>query len=395
LLPGDLVITEVMQNPSATSDSDGEWFEVYNASGMDIDLNDLQIGDDDNWSATSVVGSMIVSAGQYIVFAEEGDIAVNGGVVADYDYSSSFALGNSSDELILSVGKVVIDEIAYDNGSTFPDPSGASMSLDPSSTDELLNDDGGNWCEGSSAYGDGDFGTPGAENPACASEPEPVDNDGDGYTEDEDCNDSDDTIYPGAPEIADDGIDQDCDGDDEVTVPSYLTVAELLPGDLVITEVMQNPSAVSDSSGEWFEVYNASGMDIDLNDLQIGDDDNWSATSVVGSMIVSAGQYIVFAEESDVAVNGGVVADYDYSSSFALGNSSDELILSVGEVMIDEIAYDNGSSFPDPSGASMSLHPTSTDALLNDDGANWCEGVDAYGDGDLGTPGAENSVCAD
>jgi hypothetical protein len=90
-----------------------------------------------------------------------------------------------------------------------------------------------------------------------------------------------------------------------------------------------------------------------------------------------------------------VSADYDYSSSFALGNSSDELILSVGGLIIDEIWYDNGATFPDPSGASMSLSGDAMDVLLNDDGANWCEGVDAYGDGDLGTPGAENSVCVD
>jgi mono/diheme cytochrome c family protein len=210
-----------------------------------------------------------------------------------------------------------------------------------------------------------------------------------------DCDDSDVSTYPGAVEIADDGIDQDCDGVDEVTVAAYLTVAELLPGDLVITEVMQNPSAVSDSAGEWFEVYNASGMDIDLNDLEIGDEDNWSTTTVVGSTMVLAGQYIVFAEESDIVTNGGVSADYDYSSSFALGNSSDELILSVGGLIIDEIWYDNGATFPDPSGASMSLSGDAMDVLLNDDGANWCEGVDAYGDGDLGTPGAENSVCVD
>src|SRR5262249_58315153 len=39
---GDLVIDEVMPNPSAVADTDGEWFEV--AVQSDVDINGLQIG---------------------------------------------------------------------------------------------------------------------------------------------------------------------------------------------------------------------------------------------------------------------------------------------------------------------------------------------------------------
>ena len=47
--------------------------------------------------------------------------------------------------------------------------------------------------------------------------PRVVDQDGDGYPATVDCNDRNASIHPGALEIADDRIDQDCDGVDLVT----------------------------------------------------------------------------------------------------------------------------------------------------------------------------------
>jgi hypothetical protein len=42
-----------------------------------------------------------------------------------------------------------------------------------------------------------------------------VDNDGDGHTEDNDCDDNDPRIHPAAEETAGDGVDSDCDCDDD------------------------------------------------------------------------------------------------------------------------------------------------------------------------------------
>ena len=44
---------------------------------------------------------------------------------------------------------------------------------------------------------------------------ESIDEDGDGFFDYEDCNDQDSNVYPGAPETAGDGVDSNCNGEDD------------------------------------------------------------------------------------------------------------------------------------------------------------------------------------
>jgi len=101
---------------------------------------------------------------------DNGDPLQNGGYVCDYVYSG-MSLGNSSDEVIIEYGRTIIDSVGYDNGATFPDPNGSSMELNPAYMNYIDNDDGTNWYEAATPFGDGDNGTPGSANPGPAPDP--------------------------------------------------------------------------------------------------------------------------------------------------------------------------------------------------------------------------------
>ena len=175
------------------------------------------------------------------------------------------------------------------------------------------------------------------------------------------------------------------------------------PGDLVITEIMYDPTAVGDAVGEWIELYNTTSADIDINGFNIHDSNanNDHTITSPNPVIVPASSYVLLGRNDDITTNGGVVLIYASTSLPSFNNSGsgdDVTILDSAMTVIDTVSYNTTNGFPDPSGASIQFNtqgmaPVAADATLNNTGAVWCESTTAWpgSAGDSGTPGAQNS----
>ena len=165
---------------------------------------------------------------------------------------------------------------------------------------------------------------------------------------------------------------------------SFAAIRAPEPGDLVISEVMANPSAVSDRAGEWFELFNPTIDSLILNNLVISDNGSNAHQMSTGSdLLINSGQYFVLARNGDININGGVVADYVYSG-FTLGNTSDAIIITADGREITRLEYDAGFS---SAGKSTEL------LMLSGEIENYQTTPDTfiYGAGDTGTPGTAGS----
>ena len=177
--------------------------------------------------------------------------------------------------------------------------------------------------------------------------------------------------------------------------PNYNTTNPELTGnittaivpDIIITEIMLNPSTSSDALGEYFEIYNNSGADVDINGWIIKD--NGSNNHIIdhgGALVITNGGFLVLGKNSDIGTNGGVAVNYVISSGFTLTNTDDEVILQNSSGLeIDRVEYDASTGFPNPTNASMYLTNINLDNNL---GSSWATSTTSEGiSPDKGSPG--------
>ena len=180
---------------------------------------------------------------------------------------------------------------------------------------------------------------------------------------------------------------------DSTAPPAPTPINDVNPGDVIITEIMIDPSVVTDGNGEWFELFNTRSETVDIRGWRIEDESRKPhVIPDTKPILIPPNGFLVLGKNEDSLTNGGVSVGHQYTE-FLLNNPGDTLfVFDVNDQEIDRVDF--GMLFTIPTGASLNLDPIHFDLDDNDNGANWCASTTSIGTGlDLGTPGAANETC--
>jgi hypothetical protein len=188
------------------------------------------------------------------------------------------------------------------------------------------------------------------------------DRDGDGVPVDVDCNDLEPSAFPGGIEV-EDGIDQDCDGVVDEDFASR--------GNLVISEVHTQPSI---PTGKYIEIFNLGPNGIDPGLLAL------NGVPIAAPFVLVPGQVGVLCDEDDRLQNGNI----DCSGEAPIPESG-VLALTLNGQVLDEVDL---AIVPTSFATAADIDFPSLDPDDNDVPGAWCPSAEEALSGDAGTPNA-------
>jgi len=441
---GDVVINEIMYDDTASTDV--EWAELYNRTASAIDISYWLLLDAPAYPVTSegafyLPPGTTIPAFSYLVVAKVAIAEITGEVVGTAFFGGGWGLGNTGDNVGLysdTVGGMRMDGWATANTLLwYPDwtPNNAGASIEKCTENSPWPADSTGWHMSTNWFshtGRFRFCTPGATNTVCPDVTPP--------TIDSVIVETNTAIVVvftepmrvdsaqvvthysvnlgiGTPGTA---LIVGNNGGNKVrltfaAMPANvytLTVNNVMDWSnnliaansqkqftvgtpqfsIVFTEVMPNPAAVADASGEWFEIYNAAANPVDMTGWQVTDGEG---TFTISAATLNAGQYFVFCCNGDTATNGGVPVDYVYPYAFGTGlqlaNAADDISLKTGAgAVVASVVYTD-PPFPYGSGWSMQLKDPSYPVAMD---TSWCPAETPWvgSHGDAGTPQAA-TIC--
>ncbi|WP_034062129.1 LamG-like jellyroll fold domain-containing protein [Lacinutrix jangbogonensis] len=117
-----IAITEWISNPNGTTESTGEWIELYNYGAIPIDIQNWRVKDEDTNNSIITNTSFVVPAGGFVILVRNKTQIESKwfeGCAIDNVLQTSFGLANGSDEIIIenAAGNIVWS-VAYKNDDT-------------------------------------------------------------------------------------------------------------------------------------------------------------------------------------------------------------------------------------------------------------------------------------
>lgn len=417
-LPGDVIITEFMADPSPVIGlPELEFVEVFNKSNKYFDVTGWKLGDN---TADGTITSGWLAPGEYKVFCAASSISQFPGSIAVTSFPS---LNNTTDDVVIKdpAGNI-LDKITY-----FDTWYCDEIKKQGGYTLERINpnhpcSDFSNWIASTNPNG----GTPGSQNSVHDLSP---DNTALQITQttliqpnglELQFNKSLDSLsvinatytfnptlnidvitvsesYPrkvtysflenvGASQLYQFTISnlQDCWTNNATVNGQFIIPDNPIQGDVIITEFMADPSPVVGLPElEFVEIFNKSNKYFDITGWKLGDN---ASDGTITSGWLAPGNYLVLCATSSVSQFPGSVA---VSSFPSLNNSTDDIVIkNASGLIIDKITYSDTWYRDDvkkQGGYTLELinpnHPCS-------DGNNWIGSSDPTG----GTPGIQNSV---
>ena len=157
---------------------------------------------------------------------------------------------------------------------------------------------------------------------------------------------------------------------------------------LVISEIMADPATISDANGEWFELHNPGAASVSLTGFQIASL-NDASVPINDAISIPAGGYVVFAKNSDNAVNGGLNAVGSFGALNLANNATDWVVIrDAAGATIDSVLW----GVVPTSGSAKAKRAMVIDCTPFSDARAWGNAVTNYVSTNRGTPNAVNDL---
>ncbi|MCK4806304.1 MAG: lamin tail domain-containing protein [Candidatus Aegiribacteria sp.] len=165
----------------------------------------------------------------------------------------------------------------------------------------------------------------------------------------------------------------------------------MIDGDLlssnsvVLNEFMAHPhNSCTEADGEWIELFNNTNDWINLSGWTI--ENNYGQKIILATYLLPPRSYYVLAACGDESLNGGLTPNHVYGN-FTIHDSGRISLIGNFRTIIDEIEYDAGWSIQ--TGFSCErINP----GWVSNHASSWGLSLNTFGNGDMGTPGAQNSI---